>query len=101
MQTQNTQNLSILLFVFCLFTPLTQKIVLNVLKPNILKEFFSSGFEFIEIMNTHQLQNFKERVDVHLLETNHNEGCSKFSIDHVTNICTNKKDLTKIENQGR
>ena len=53
--------------------------------PKILSGHFKSGLVFQEIINGHRLQNFEDKVDIHMLRGDNDTGCSRFSLDDVKN----------------
>ena len=68
----------------CLFLQYTPKISVQVLHPKILKNQFKQGLVFKPIVNLHRLKDFQDRIDIHILDKKDKNGCSRFSIQHVT-----------------
>jgi hypothetical protein len=66
-----------------LFTTLSCNMTLSVIKPAILKNHFNKGLEFKEIINGHRLQDFDDKVDIHMLKSTNGNGCRRFSMDDV------------------
>ena len=60
------------------------KIELFVESPQILASRFKDGLQFQEIINGHRLENFEEKIDVHMLKGENTGGCRRFSLDQVT-----------------
>ena len=60
---------------------------LNVVEPAILKNHFSSGLEFKEIINGHRLKSFDDKIDIHMLNDLNASGCSHYNLEDVGLLC--------------
>jgi hypothetical protein len=51
--------------------------------PQILKSRFSNGLENVEIINGHKLENFDQKIEIHMLKADNGSGCHRYEIDSV------------------
>ena len=86
MSSKPQKSILIPLMMINLIIIIKSEITLDILKPKLLKNQFKNGIQFKEIINTHQLLDFQERVDIHLPKSKDNDGCSRFSLDHVNSL---------------
>lgn len=56
---------------------------LSIVEPAILKNHFSSGLEFKEIINGHRLRSFEDKIDIHMLKGENTTGCKRFQSEDV------------------
>ena len=51
--------------------------------PSILKSRFKNGLEFMEIINGHKLENFDQKIEIHMLKAEYGGGWHRYEIDSV------------------